>query len=111
MSRTRSGGTIPSAATTATAIGRSNPLPFLGIDAGDRLTVIRSWASDRPMLAAAALTRLGDCAQAVSGNPPSMNAGRPPDRCASTSTTAPARPSSVTDRVRPKVMPRPPARA
>ena len=61
-------------------MGRSNPLPFLGIDAGERLTVIRSWASERPMLAAAALTRPGAWAQAVSGRPPSMKAGSPLDR-------------------------------
>ena len=58
------------AATTATAIGRSKPLPFLGIDAGERLTVMRSCGQGPPELAAAALTRLGDWAQAVSGSRP-----------------------------------------
>ena len=68
----------------------------------------RSCARERPTLAAAALTRLGDWAQAVSGSPPSRKAGRPPDRWASTSTTVPMSPCRVTERVRPKLTTPPP---
>ena len=52
-------GTRPAAASTAIAIGRSKPLPALGIDAGDRLTVSRRLGTDTPEFAAAALIRSG----------------------------------------------------
>ncbi len=104
-------GSTRAATSTATAMGRSKAVPDLGIDAGERLTVMRRCGSGTPLLEVPALMRSVDCRHAVSGRPLTAKWGSPWAMSASTSTSAPSRPVSATDLVRPRLISPPHGRA
>jgi hypothetical protein len=88
-------GRRPSAASTATATGRSKWVPRFGMEAGERLTVIRCCGQGSPEQSTAARTRSRASARAVSGSPTRTNPGMPP-MCTSTWTRCPCTPTSAT---------------
>ena len=87
------GGTWCEAASTARAIGRSNPEPSFRSPAGARLTVIRRSGHSSSALAIPLLTRSFASWHALSGRPTMAKAGTPRWRCASTSTGRASRPT------------------
>ena len=76
----------PDAASTPSAIGRSNEEPALRMSAGARLTVMRSIGNSNPELRIALRTRSRLSRTLASGRPTMLNAGRPNDTSTSTCT-------------------------
>ena len=66
---THSGGICPDAASSARAMGRSNPLPSFGSSAGARFRVIRAVGHSKPEFRIAACTRSFDSRTEASGRP------------------------------------------
>ncbi len=90
-----SAGTWPLAASTPTAIARSNAGPALRTAAGARLAVRRCWGKSRSELSSAARTRSRASRTDASGRPTSENAGRPRRTSTSTVTSRPSTPSTA----------------
>lgn len=88
--------TLPWATRIASTIGRSNPDPLFGTDAGDRLITTRDFGHSRPLLIIAERTRSRAWTTAVSPNPTMLIPGNPRLMSHSTSTGIPLIPDSAT---------------
>ena len=93
---TASAGMISSAASTASAIGRSKWLPSLGRSAGDRLTVMRRDGMAMAIDDSAVRTRSRASDTALSGRPTIAKAGMPGVTAHCTSTVRASTPSKAT---------------
>ncbi len=90
----------PQAASSATAMGRSNPVPSLRRSAGARFTVMRFEGSRKPRLRTAAPTRTSASCTAPPASPVSWVRGKPEAASTSTSTGMAATPSRAEERTR-----------
>src|SRR6185437_975729 len=86
-------GNCPLAASSATAIARSKLGPALRTQAGARLAVSRFMGNSRPEFWRAARTRRRASLTAASGNPTTVNTGRPTRTSTSTVTSRLSTPS------------------
>src|SRR5690606_4875556 len=90
-------GSRRSAASSASAMGRSKAGPSLRTSAGARLTTMRLGGSGRPSCFNAARTRSRDSCTAAPGRPTSVKEGRPLVTKASTRTSMASTPTSVAE--------------
>ena len=93
-------GTRPQAASSATAMGRSNPVPSLRRSAGARFTVTRFEGSRKPRFRTAAPTRTSASCTAPPASPVSWVRGKPEAASTSTSTGMAATPRRAEERTR-----------
>ena len=98
MSSTSRRATTPDAASTPSAIGRSNDEPALRTSAGARLTVIRCGGNSYPELRIALRIRSRLSRTLGSGSPTIVNPGRPNETSTSIVTGDASMPKTAADR-------------
>ncbi len=106
------GSTMPAAASTPSAMGRSKPVPSFRMSAGARFTVTFFEGSSKPQFLMADATRTLLSLTALSGKPTRAKKGRPSAMSTSTSTMTASTPISAPDRTVASIVPpltRPPA--